>query len=264
MASSCNHQVKPGAHSTRPPGATRDRHPHPLDARDAALPPGLEAVVSKLMGVPLDACHFETAECLQAAAIGPSLSVGGSEAGMSRSSQARHLQNLRSPLTLPPIAVRKATIDGSPSIRKALFLEPGTADDLAHDAQILKADPDFFHSGAQNGVSHYAVHPLFVSGWPSINSIPVEHLQKQATRLPGVFLTQPSRLTRGTRLWVCEPTSDWIDWQLKSKGAFVELQCDETFDDLGSKLEEVMRAHKMNPAFVEYHWSGAWRSGRVL
>ncbi|KAK5718263.1 hypothetical protein LTR17_015713 [Elasticomyces elasticus] len=158
----------------------------------------------------------------------------------------------------------KATIDSSPSIRKALFLEPGTADDLAHDAQILKADPDFFHSGAQNGVSHYAVHPLFVSGWPSINSIPVEHLQKQATRLPGVFLTQPSRLTRGTRLWVCEPTSDWIDWQLQSKGAFVELQCDETFDDLGSKLEEVMQAHKMNPAFVEYHWSGAWRSGRVL
>ncbi|KAK5688143.1 hypothetical protein LTS10_000121 [Elasticomyces elasticus] len=77
----------------------------------------------------------------------------------------------------------KATIDGSPSIRKALFLEPGTADDLAHDAQILKADPDFFHSGAQNGVSHYAVHPLFVPGWPSLKGYPVEHLEKQATRL---------------------------------------------------------------------------------
>ncbi|KAK4963185.1 hypothetical protein LTR10_000813 [Elasticomyces elasticus] len=171
---------------------------------------------------------------------------------MSRSSQARHLQNLEPPL---PIALRKATIDGSPSIRKALFLEPGTADDLAHDAQILKADPDFFHSGAQNGIFHYAVHPMFVPGWPSVKAIPVDHLKKQATRLPGVFLTQPSRLTWGTRLFVCQ--REWA-------GMFVELECDETFDNLGSKLAGVMRAHETDPSITTYHWSGAWRCGRVL
>ncbi|KAK5709654.1 hypothetical protein LTR17_019590 [Elasticomyces elasticus] len=49
--------------------------------------------------------HFQIAECLQAAAIGPSLSVGGYETEMS-CSQAKTFQPLRPPLTLPLIAFR--------------------------------------------------------------------------------------------------------------------------------------------------------------
>ncbi|KAK5727644.1 hypothetical protein LTR17_012604 [Elasticomyces elasticus] len=155
----------------------------------------------------------------------------------------------------------KATIDSSPSIRKALFLEPGTADDLAHDARILKVDPEFFHSGAQSGISHYAVHALFIRGWPHIKSVPVEHFVAQAGRLPGVFLTQPPRLTRMTRLWVCRPgalielepeTGLWVC----RPGALVELESGETFDSLGAKLGEVMPAHKMDSSYAAFHWLG--------
>ncbi|KAK4900201.1 hypothetical protein LTR27_002425 [Elasticomyces elasticus] len=49
--------------------------------------------------------HLEIAGRLQAAAIGPGLSIGGSETEMSRS-QAKPCQHLRPPLTLPLIAFR--------------------------------------------------------------------------------------------------------------------------------------------------------------
>ncbi|KAK3620016.1 hypothetical protein LTR56_023654 [Elasticomyces elasticus] len=51
------------------------------------------------MRVPLDACYLDTAECLQAAAIGLSLWLGGVR------SYAKPFNFLRHPLTLPPIAV---------------------------------------------------------------------------------------------------------------------------------------------------------------
>ncbi|KAK5736560.1 hypothetical protein LTR17_007379 [Elasticomyces elasticus] len=59
--------------------------------------------------VPKPSHHPEIAECLQAAAVGPSLLVGDPETEMSRS-QATPRQHLRHPLTLPLIAFRYSTM----------------------------------------------------------------------------------------------------------------------------------------------------------
>ncbi|KAK3627407.1 hypothetical protein LTR56_019208 [Elasticomyces elasticus] len=145
------------------------------------------------------------------------------------------------------------TIDGSPLIKKALFLEPGTVKDLARGTVSLPMTDKakrFLGVEATNNVTRYATHPF----WHPPNysaAVASEHwiptLEQQARIIGPAFLMQPPGLTRDA---VVE-----CGWHGR-----VKLDANETFGNLFRKVQRECVSKGWGEREVEgyYRFAAKW------
>ncbi|KAK4956572.1 hypothetical protein LTR10_006099 [Elasticomyces elasticus] len=137
----------------------------------------------------------------------------------------------------------RAEVDSSMRIKRALFLEPGTPNDLAHDHQVHSFD---LHSHIDRGTNgdYYALHP-FITKVSRINDL----VRKTEHHLQRVLLSQPPTMTGLIRLQVYGSGD--------GRGKTVTLEAGETFGSLHAKLEASpgLQELRRNDASVGLRWA---------
>ncbi|KAK5718264.1 hypothetical protein LTR17_015714 [Elasticomyces elasticus] len=147
----------------------------------------------------------------------------------------------------------RETIDGSPPIKKALFLEPGTVKDLAHNTVSLPMNDKakrFLRLEATENINRYATHPFWHSAHP-LAAVASEHwiptLEQQARLIGPAFIMQPPGLTRDA---VVE-----CGWHGR-----VKLDANETFGSLFRKVQQecVLRGWGEREVEGYYRFAAKW------
>ncbi|KAK4902750.1 hypothetical protein LTR27_000689 [Elasticomyces elasticus] len=133
----------------------------------------------------------------------------------------------------------RGEVDSSICIKRALFLEPGTPNDLAHDHQVHSFD---WHSHIDRGTNgdYYALHPFFAK----VRRI--GDLVRKTEHLRHVFLSQPPTMI-GLTSWEVRDSSDNT----------IMLEAGETFGSLHAKIEASpdLRKFREDNARVGLRWA---------
>ncbi|KAK5718262.1 hypothetical protein LTR17_015712 [Elasticomyces elasticus] len=135
----------------------------------------------------------------------------------------------------------QATVDNSLHIKRALFQEPGTIDDLAYDDYSINPKTKKVYRGTK-----FSTHPHF----PTRRLGPGGHLDiltKRAHRIPNVFLTQPPEPS--ARIVVMLHSS-----QPTKLRANIELQANETFGSLNEKIVQALEPRTYDASKVAWWW----------
>ncbi|KAK5680396.1 hypothetical protein LTS10_007324 [Elasticomyces elasticus] len=136
----------------------------------------------------------------------------------------------------------RGEVDSSTRIKRALFLEPGTPNDLAHDHYVFSFHQ---HSHVDRGAhgDYFAIHP-FIAKVGRINKL----IRKTEHHLRHVFLSQPPTMIGVTELEVYS-SSDGFP-------SSVTLEAGETFGSLHAKVEARpdLRELRNDDASVGLRW----------
>ncbi|KAK5722116.1 hypothetical protein LTR17_014388 [Elasticomyces elasticus] len=136
----------------------------------------------------------------------------------------------------------RGEVDSSIQIKRALFLEPGTPNDLAHDHHVHSFD---WHSHIDRGTNgdYYALHRFFTK----VRRI--DDLVRKTEHLRHVFLSQPPTMIGLTSLEVHDSSDSF--------GNEVTLEAGETFGSLHAKIETRTDLKKLlaGKAGVRLRWA---------
>ncbi|KAK5688142.1 hypothetical protein LTS10_000120 [Elasticomyces elasticus] len=135
----------------------------------------------------------------------------------------------------------QAAVDNSLPTKRALFQEPGTMADLAHDDYCLNQQTKEVYRGTK-----FSTHPHFRIPAPGRGEY-LDVLIKRAHRIPNVFLTQPPTPSAMIIVALYCPGRNGLD-------TFIKLQANETFGTLSEKIVQLLELHPHDASNILWWW----------